>query len=66
MIYAIMYDPITGEITGRVSAPDSAALRSYGAWLQITREEFDARPEENSKVDVSTGKLVNKGSQLTV
>lgn len=54
MRHVILYDPITGDITGRVSASDPAQLENYPNRVDITSEEFEESPEFFERINPAT------------
>jgi len=58
----ILYDPTTGEITGRITCDESQAVH-YPTRKEVTEAEFSERPELFQKVDVAEKALVALSEQ---
>lgn len=56
-VYCLIYDPVTGEITGRISASDPAQLENYPSRIEVDVEKYSARPEIFTKVRLDTKEL---------
>jgi hypothetical protein len=68
MKHYVIYDKNSGDIKGRFMLADdrleSEYLEMYSelgqSLLEITKEEYDARPETDKKIDLGAERLVNK------
>jgi hypothetical protein len=58
----VIYDPTTGEITGRITCDELQAVH-YPTRKEITAVEFTERPELFQRVDVAEQALVALSEQ---
>ena len=58
----VIYDPTTGEITGRITCDEAQAVH-YPTRKEMTEAEFSERPELFQKVDVAAETLVALSEQ---